>query len=158
MIKYDIEAFFADLLSTMQAKLNTKLLEIDSDKNDGITLPQIASTAYFFQNLDSEIANFNPFIYYGLANFIDGNSFAGAVDVAFTAQVVLVLSDDGNDPYIIQKLFRYQRALMEIFQTYFANISQIGTIKITGLEPLPYQFNKLNPSRIIGVAIEVHLP
>ncbi len=156
--KYDIEAFFVDLKAVLQANMTTKLAEIDSDKNDGITLGTISNDAYFLQTMATQMANFDQFIYLGIGEIEGLGDPYTYTDQHFSADVVVILSDDGNDPYIMNRLLRYHRALMEICQTKFDKISRLGKIRISSLSPFPVEIlNRPALSRGIGVSLEVHL-
>jgi hypothetical protein len=157
-MRYDIENFFDDLKAFLQANMNTKLAAIDAEKADGITLGTISNAAYFFQTLGDEIANYNPFVFYGIDQ-LPANAIYSNVDAAITAQVVIVLSDDENDPNIMKRLLRYQRALIELFESNYAGISKIGKILVSGLAPAPLALaGRAGLDRVIGVNLEVHLP
>lgn len=160
MARYDVENFTDDLLAFLQANLNTKLSSLDTEKNDGITLAQIASTAYFFQNLSTEIVNYNPFIFYRIDTMGGAQNLFSAVDKNFQMQVMVIVSDNGNDVDIMRRLLRYQRAMIELFESNFANVSKLGAIKVQGLAPFPVESlaNRPEISQVVGVTLEVHIP
>ena len=157
-VKYDIENFFDDVLVVLRANINTKLAAIDTDKNDGITLETVNTDAYFFQTMATQMANFGVFVYVGVGEIEGDPSPYAYVSQKFSADVVVILSDDGNDPNIMKRLLRYHRALIEIFQTNFDKISKVGKIKISSLSPFPIEvMDRPTLSRGIGVSLEVHL-
>jgi hypothetical protein len=158
MARYDMESFCDDLKTFLQANVNTKLAAMDTAKNDGITLSTIASGAYFFQTMGSEVANYNPLIYYGVSE-ATANVIQSDADRSFICDVVLIFSDDGNDPDIVRKMFRYQESLLQLFETNYAAISKLGTIKIHTVYPFSQiQTNSALKDWSVGVALEVHLP
>lgn len=157
--RYDIESVMDDIKAFLQANLNTKITAMNTEKNDTITLSSISNNAYFFQTLGEDIANFNPFILYGVNEIGGKNNLQSAVDMDFTGHIVVVLTDGGNDPNIIRRLFRYQRCLIDLFENNWSKISKIGSIKVSGLAPLNVLFeNRPASDRVIGISIEVHLP
>lgn len=157
--RYDIEDFTDNLLAFLQANLNTKLAAIDTAKNDGITLSQIHSAAYFFQNLSVEIVNQNPFVFYRIDTLGGAENLFSAVDRNFSMQVMVVLSDDGNDTDIMRRVLRYQRALIELFESNYASVSKLGKVKVQGLAPFPIESlaNRTEISQVVGVTLEVHI-
>lgn len=159
MANYDIENFCDDLKDFLIANFNTKLSALDTEKNDGITLAPIASTAYFFQILSTEIINYDPFLFYRIERIGGGENLYSAVDRNFEMQVMVILSDSGNDLDVMRRMLRYQRALIELVESNFANISRVGAIKVSGLAPFPVEgiANRAGISQVVGVTLEVHI-
>lgn len=94
--------------------LNTKIAEINTRYNDGITLEEISSSSYQFQTLSSKISNENVFLYYGVSNVTPVEN-AGAGAEIMMVEVSVMLSDN-TEPDIFNRLFRYQQVLKEIFE------------------------------------------
>lgn len=159
MANYDVESFCDDLKTFVQSNLNTKITAINAEKADSITLSSVASDAYMFQTTSDEVANFNPFVFYGVANFIEDNNIPGNSDVAFNAQVLIILTDEGNDLNIVKRLLRYHRCLKEIFDEGFQRVSKLGNIKISSIGPdfVPL-IGRAGVDRFVGLNLEVHLP
>lgn len=156
MATYDIESFFNDLETFLVANLNTKLAALDTEKNDGISLTTLASNAYFFSSMGEEVANMNPFVYYDIDSMKETGSVYAATTKGFIANVIVVLSDEGNDPDIAKKLLRYQRALIELFESNFSNVCPVARIQVSGLQPISFQLrNRPCMDRAIGVSLEV---
>lgn len=153
--RYDLERLFADLETHLKANLGAELTALNTEKNDGITLVDIEQTAYFLQYLGDRIANFDNFIFYGLDESVTNAVGPGGIKI-YNIHVVVVLSDTGNDPYIVKRLLRYQRALTTLLERDWAAIRKSVQFKLTGLAPVPLQLlNRSKPDRAIGVALTV---
>jgi hypothetical protein len=153
-MKYDVETFCDDILATLTANLNAKISAINSEKNDGITLASVESDAYFFQELNSKAANFNPYVLYSIEEL--GSDNAGPyASVKPTLHVIAVLSDNGEDADgCAKRLLRYQRALKEVFEENWTQ--NAGSVKINLSSLVPVQFSLMNSAesfRAIGVSI-----
>src|SRR5687768_14571554 len=125
--KYDIEKLLSEMSAFMKANLSTKLSAIDTEKNDGITLAAVETGAYFLQHLSEATANYNPFILYGIDDIESGGGIGPATRKPYKLFVVVALTDSANDPSIIPRLFRYQRALEDLFESDWSSIA--GSVK-----------------------------
>jgi len=87
--KVDLETILADVKATMVAHFNAKLTALNTEKNDGITLLPLDGDAYFLQQLNGKLANWNPICVYGCDNIetISRGPFAGS---KFTLSVMIV--------------------------------------------------------------------
>lgn len=154
---YDIEQFFDDLKSFLQSNINTKIAEINTEKADDVSMGTIATDAYVFQSMDSEVANYNPYIFYGLSE-TSTNAIRGASAVQYTASVVVVLTqtiDDDNDR---KRLLRYSRVLKELFESNWSKIGTGITLEVDSLEPIAFQLvNASHPFRAVGVDLRFTL-
>lgn len=153
--KVDFESIADAVKAYLQAKLNTKLAEIDAEKNDGITLATIPATAYFFDYLGSEEVNQPVFVLYGVSRMEPVSRSVQAVATRVTMQVAVVLTDSGNDREVLKRLLRYQRALREVFETGWNSVS--GSLKFEVGSLAPYGLDLLNrgaDDRIIGITLE----
>ena len=162
--KLDIEQLCAEMATFMRSKLNTRLLALDSEKNDGITLKPVTSTGepdgFFFQDLGDRIANFDPFVLYGIdsVRVQPGQNIGPATAKTYTIHVIVVIQDNGNDPSLTKRLLRYQRALWEIFEVDWATVRHGAKFKIGGLMPIAFELlNRSQPDRAVGISLEVTL-
>ncbi len=119
--KYDLENLLADVKAIMVANINTKLVEIDTEKGD-LTMAPIDNDAYFEQSLTTKTANWDQFILYGISD-IESDGKGPMTLQKVSVQIVLILSDFGNDPDINKRVLRYGRALKEIFEKNWKKIS-----------------------------------
>jgi hypothetical protein len=141
MAKYDIESFISDLDTFLKANLNTQLTVIDAEKNDGITLPPVGADAYFFQTLNDTVTNYNPFVFYGVDQ-VEAEGVGPATRRAYSVDVVLCFTDSGGDApnVVVKKLFRYARALEEIFLSNWDKMGRAPKIKVKSLVPVSFKF------------------
>lgn len=155
MARYDIENLMDDIKKVMTDSLNEKIASINTEKNDSIELASINDEAYFFQSMNESIANFDPFVFYGVVPSPDGNIGATAQELAIN---VIVIVQDNGDPSIVRRLFRYQRAVKELFE---ANnfIANNGTrLEIGTLPPVPLDLlNSSENHKAIGIELNTTL-
>lgn len=157
MPKYDVENLLSDIQSLLTTYLNTKLSEIDTEKNDGITLKQVDSSAYFLQTLDGKAANFDPFILYGV-DTIESDGRRSATLRKYQISVVIVLADSRSEVTPAARMFRYLRALEEVFEEHWAENGNAINLVIQSLEPVEIKlFNTSQPYRAVGVRFEAGL-
>lgn len=154
MAKRDLETIIFDLEALVKANLPAKLLAIDADKGDGITLTQIPDAAYFFQDLkQSDAAAYPAFISFGIEDPTPegiGPSTSEATEIFF----VVVLQGDGTPRDIYKKLLRYMRGLKEIFQENFDKIPSTSRLIVSSLSPVAIVAPTTNWSfRAAGVKI-----
>lgn len=155
-VRHDFEEILGNVKQIIVDNFNTKLLAISADKGDGIVLPPINDNAYFLQSLDEAVANFDPFIAYGISN-IETVSLGHQSAEKIFIEVVIVLADNGiND--INRIMFRYSRALKEIFEENWQNRDSSTKLFVNRSTVVPFQ--ALDSSAIykaIGIEIEVNL-
>ncbi len=156
MAKYDAEALLSDIGDHLAANLNTKLAAITAEKADGIVLPTLHASAFFFQTLGEAAINLNPFLIYGIVDQKD-EGIGPAVSERIMIQIAIVVSDrlDGN---IGKRLLRYRRALRELFTGSFDKIGNAVKFKVTSLVPISLELiNSDEPQRAIGIQVETTL-
>lgn len=156
--KYDIEDLASDLEAVMKNFLNPKLASLDAEKADGMTLSPVDANAYFFASLDGKEASYNPFIVYGIDDIAtDANGSATANTITFN--LALVLTDEGLDLQIVNRMLRYQRALREIFEENWSQSRNGIKLKIQSLVPVYLKgLNATYPSRVVGLNVTAVLP
>lgn len=155
--KYDIEQCLLDVKAVLVSYLNTKLAAITTEKNDTITLKTIDSSAYFIHSMDGPQVNYDPFIYIGL-QAIEGDGQMGASPSQLSIAVAAVVADEGQDVELWKRMFRYQRAIREVFEEHFEE--QAGTFKFVVKDQVPIEISLLNDSyshKAIGVTLSVAL-
>ena len=151
---YDLESLMSDVKSILTTNLNTKLGDKKTEKGDSITLLTVDSAAYFMQDLDHESLNFNPFIFYSVED-IDGTGFGPNTPQEFLINVILVLADQSGLTDVSTRMFRYSRALKEIFEENFSIKSNSNFISINVLAPVPLtSLNESMEFRAIGIQIK----
>jgi hypothetical protein len=158
MARFDFEDILDDIKTVLVANLNTKIGLLNTEKNDGISIPTIKDQAFFMQSLDDSAANFDPFIIYGVEDI----EVIEPIHVGRTAErifisVIIVLTDNGR-LNINNILFRYSRILKEIFETNFQNKNISNRIKVNRLSPVPFKaLDGSETFKAIGVMLETVL-
>jgi hypothetical protein len=153
----DFESVLDDVKLIMTTHLNTKITAIVADKGDGITPPAINANAYFLQTLDEAIANFDPFVAYGIQDITSVDTQYGQSQQQISISIVIVLSDNGRSD-INRVLFRYSRALKEIFEENFKNANIGNKIIVRQFTPVPFEaLDSSMEFKAIGVILETHL-
>jgi len=102
--------------------------------------------------------NFDPFIIYGVQDFPDSRGIGPQTAVRHSLYVVVVLQDNGNDSNLIKRLWRYQRALRELFEFNWATAATGKGVKfvVGNLTPTPLELlNRSQPDRAIGITLDV---
>lgn len=158
MAKYDVEQFLNDLATTLQASLNTQIDAVTTDKADGMTLKHVdATNAYFLQTLNEKVANYDPFILYGIDKS-PTDAIGPTSAKKYSITIVLTLADEGTDLKIVTRLLRYQRAMVEVLEANWDKIGDGLKLKLDELAPVAWTQQNSNANfQSIGVGIEVVL-
>ena len=155
-MKIDFEQLLDSVQSILSSKLSAKLTAITAEKGDSIVLPPVKSEAYFLQSLDEAAVNFDPFIAYGIEN-IESVSLGSHTAEKIFISVVIVLSDNGRKD-INRIMFRYSRALKEIFEENWQIHNSSSKINVSRSTVVP--FSALDSSatyKAIGIELELNL-
>ncbi len=156
-MKCDVETVEADLLALVQAKLPDKIAEITAEKADGIVLTVPANTDYI-NTTDDEVNNTDLIVHYGIT---DGVPLSIGSNTAEDNRYVfnIYLDELNQQPGIVRKkLFRYIRALKEIFEENFKKFSYLSSMKVETIAPGMWQKNEQSPIyKVGGVYIETSL-
>lgn len=157
MSKIDFETILDEVKTVMTANLNTRISAITAEKGSGVSLRTIDSAAYFLQTLDSRPAMFDPFVFYGISN-IEGDGGHSATPMKLTMFCIIVCSDDGEDDQTARRMFRYQRALREIFEENFELPESSVKLSVSSLVPVEVTLlNTTQSHRAIGVELVADL-
>lgn len=155
----DLEDVLDNIKSVLQTNLNTKISQINSDKDDGITLDSIDDNAYYLQTLDGETINYNPYVFYGVQDIIGDNGYYSQVPQVTEIAVAVVIEDTGESVTPTRKLFRYQKALTEVITESFDSAKNQG-VKMSVASQVPVELTLQNDSRrarAIGILIKIEL-
>lgn len=154
--RYDLEMLLTDVLAVMTDNLNTKITSINTEKNDSITLSQVNSSAYFLQTMDAAQANFSPFILYGVEDILSVASGPGTAK-HYQLQVALLM-ENLDEPNIAKRMFRYSRALEEIFQENWHLLNNGIKLNIQSLVPENFvALNTTRPYHVVGLRLQAVL-
>lgn len=154
MSKLDLECWVDNIEAFLKAHLNSKLVQIDTEKNSGWTTEPVSDEAYIFQSLDNLVVNFDPMLFYGISS-VTGESIESANGKIVTVEVT-VIKYDNEDKNIGKKLLRYQRALEEIFQENYIKINSVRQkTKVSSLQPVSFELqNSSDRFKAIGIEME----
>ena len=141
--KYDAELFLQDIETLFKAKLNTKIDEINTEKNtntpetrDNFTLQTIGDDFWFLQQLPT-IWNAKQFVIYGFQDLkLVGQQYDGAIQ-EMKVFIEVALPDRGDRRYKsdIYKNLRYTRALQEVAMENYDSIRGYGKLTVDALTP-----------------------
>lgn len=137
MGRYDIESVLVDVKAFLLANLNTQISAINTEKNDSATLKTVDSTSYHLQFLEDRVDLSDPMLLYGEYDEPVVNGLGPTAAITYRVGIWLVLEDSGIDPYIVTKLFRYRRALIDVFQANWASFAKEHKMKIAASSPTP---------------------
>ncbi len=155
---YDMECLCNDLKALLVASLNTKLAAIDAEKADSITLKQVPTGAYFFQELNGRTVNYDPFLLYSIENISGGTEQPSYSPMLVDIAVIICVEDDGEDIAIGNRMLRYHRGLKETIEENFDKTT--GGIPFVVTSQVPVAVTLLNSStshRAIGVKLRANL-
>lgn len=156
-MKYDIETFHSNVISLVQDNLPAKLVEISTEKNDGITLPSIDNSAYL-DSIVGQIINNESFIYHGIANIEHiSNGPETEMRVSIFVDVIFVNDESQYDGNLLKIGLRYNRALREIID---GSNTKFRPSKLEVKELIPQDF-KINDEEEVykacGVVVTANL-
>jgi hypothetical protein len=153
----DIETVLDDIETFLKANLNTQIAALNTEKADSITLDTVASDAYILQSLNNTVTNFNPWVFYGIETTkSDGKGPSTAV--TYVINVIIALTDNGNDTNIGRRMLRYSRVLKDLFETNWRIISDRLTFTVESLEPISFKLQNNTASYMaVGVQLETTL-
>lgn len=139
MSKYDEERFMYDLKELLVLGLPAKITELNIEKADNITLFPVDSSN-FIDNLDDEILNADPVIYYGLAGIetnSNGPSTSRKVGIFFD----VIWINDFTQNNLNRKALRYSRAVREIIEANFKKLKHVGDLVVESMTPTDVKLN-----------------
>lgn len=153
---HDFEEILDKILSILKESFNDKLSEIETDKGDGLSLPTVDPNAYFLQSMNDDAANYDPIIFYGLENVETENQGPHTSEKLFIS-VVILLSDNGRGD-INKIMFRYSKALKEVFEENWQIAQSSARINVNRSTVVPFEsLNGAETFKAVGVELEVNL-
>lgn len=156
MARYDLERLLDDVLSVLQANLNTQIAAINTEKADSLTLKTVPNEAYFLQQLNGKMASYDPIVLYGVDD-ISSVASGPNVNHTFSLSAIIVVVDSGQDVEIGKRMFRYGRALEDTFKRNWSGGGR-PNIEVKSLVPVPLTaFNTGESYRAVGVALKANV-
>lgn len=153
-MRYDLESLLYDIETMLKAKLDTEIDAVETEKNDGLLLPNIGQNAYAVQTLDNQTMNYEQFVFLGVTDIrTNGNGPGTSKD--YGVVVMIVSGGKPNQLQNIKRMFRYGRALETVFEK---NWDRIGShrikFKIESIPPQDYQnLNGTKMFQAVGVVL-----
>lgn len=151
-MKFDEEQLLLNIETTLKNLFNTKVAEINTEKNDSITLATINNGAFIMDADDREV-NYDPYILYMI---IDQTSEGRGPTTSETivVNIALIHTDNGLDPSVVRRMLRYRRALREVIEENFQKINPCGQCSIESLPLLSFQKASTSiASKVVGINI-----
>jgi len=149
MASYDIETLLIDVKEVMTTNLNTKITDINTEKNDTTILSAINAAAYL-QDMDDSTAVYDPFVLYMVTN-IDSEGIGPATMKTVTVNIAIILVDSSYLD-IINRMWRYGRALEEIFEEKWKFKRGVCDFKIESLPVLSFQLlDESQRYKVVGI-------
>lgn len=152
---YDLEALISDIQSVLANNLNAKLTALDTEVGDGLVLKPVDSNAYFYQSLNDHAAIYDPFVLIMVAD-IKSDSRGPATSKTYTILVILAFTDQ-MESLMYKRLYRYHRAIEEVFEDNFRTPSGPINMRIGSLAPTDFKIQGNKLLRAIGCELEVTL-
>jgi hypothetical protein len=154
-MKVDTESLLFALKDCLQTNLNTKIAAIALEKADGLTLASVPTEAWFCQSLKwSHAAAHDIFVFFG----VDDPQVEGIGPYTLEKESMfftIVMKDTAENETYIKKLFRYRRAIKEVFEENFSKNPIGGRLIITSLAPISFGMEGMKDTfKAVGVNIE----
>lgn len=170
MPKYDIEDLLKDVIGICSANLNSQIDSVESEKvakgyaASGIkhvnfsTGPDGTPIGVMEQSFNDKINNVDPCLFYGIED-IGSEGVGPATKKIYKVFVEIITVDNGNDALAKFRIFRYARALEEIFEANYDKFSQANLTKIETVRPLSFKLdlNSSDSYKVGGVSITTTL-
>lgn len=135
---YDAEDLLDSVKQVMtdNTALNTKIAAIETEKGAlSPTLASVNSGSYYEQTWTNKILQSNPAIFYGIED-VQSLENAGAVAKTYKVFVEVILVDNGQTNDIHKRIWRYSRALEELFCAAYDKAISAGRVKVEAVRPI----------------------
>lgn len=146
---FDVESFYDYAAQVLKDNISAKVAEINTEKDDGITLEAPRSSDYYV-DFNEKVISEPFFIYYTLveARPIENVGEDVSIEVTMMFYVAFIEIDGGDEA--LKKGMRYTRAFQEVFKEGFAGHAQISDLEIFQHMPQSAQFEKSSKWYKIG--------
>ncbi len=148
--KYDIESYLNEVVGIIQENLPAKIIAINTEKSDSITLATIANEDYYV-DASEQIWNKNQFIYYGIIDLsTTTNGAKTAIEITLNFEVVF---NNTNQSNTLERVLRYSRCLREVIQDNFKGKNKSTGFSVSELVPANAPLNEGSDFKIGGIEI-----
>jgi len=142
MAQYDIETFLGAVEEYLKANLSAALTAVTAEKGDSLTLKPVPSDGYFIQTLNERVANYDPYVYIGANESPEVLSNGPAQAKTYRVNVALVIANSGEDSNLWKRMYRYQRAIEDVFAGAWDRIAKGPKVTFDGvIDPLEPQYH-----------------
>lgn len=151
----DEENFLDDIVTLLKSKIDAKVTEINTLKNDSITLETIPSER-FIETLNEDALNWPIFIYYGI-DAINSNGIGPTTAREITVFFDIIFMDDQSSLGNIgrKSVQRYTRALREIIEDNYRAIKYASINKVDSVSPVNLRdVEDSNYYKVAGVEVK----
>jgi len=148
--KYDIETFRDQIIALVQANLGAKITAINTEKDDTLSIDDIAAENYY-NDITDQVVNISPFIYYGFDRL--ESETVGAQTRTSITLFVSVVFDNTNQTGTESKVLRYTRCLKEIIQENSKKIPAASPLSVTEFLPVNFELNKGSDFKVGGIHV-----
>ena len=152
MAKIDSEVIEGLLIDLVKNNLSAKVTSINAEKNDSILITDIPET-YYFTTFRDGVNNADPFISYGY-DTIDTDGIGSSSKKTFRFFCFVIFSDINpeNSGDFRKKMFRYSRAITEIFEEKSGDFGFFN-LNVIEIAPSDFSLNEDSPVLIISGAV-----
>ena len=133
MGSFDLEDFRDILKAYLVDNMVAKVAEINTEKGDSLLV--VIPESSYFQDFNEKIVNVTDFIYFGFLPFDPGISSGNSIGQEITMFFMTMVSDHEGGILGENKILRYTRAMIEIFQANALANAHISDLEITILPP-----------------------
>lgn len=154
MTRRDEEFFVMKMADYFKANLNTKIAAINAEKNDGITLTSVDSSAYYFMTFGQTMPLYDPVVLFGVEPE-EGATNDGESSEIMSLVVEMVVNSKltPNSETLFKTLARYRRAIKEVIRDGIRN-SKIPAGDLTNLPNAAFTAGKDEQFFVLGVGIK----
>ena len=113
--KKDSEYYVLLIKEVLKNNLNTKIIEINTLKNDGISLSSVNDNAYYFLTFGQNVPAYDPSIFLGYDVNVQGQLGYGTSETLICSIEMIISSKMiANEDNLAKIICRYRRAVSEV--------------------------------------------
>lgn len=148
--KFDIETFRDKIIELIQANLGTKVTSINAEKDDTLSIDNVAAENYY-NDVTDQVVNISPFIHYGFDRL--ESETVGAQTRTTITMFIAVVFDNTNQLGTETKVLRYTRCLKEIIQENSKKFPAASPLSVVEFLPVNFELNKGSDFKVGGIHI-----
>lgn len=153
-MRYDIEDFLTDVGTLLRDDFNSKVLEINAEKADTVSLKTVEPKAIYFQGLDEKIINYSPALFYAVSGGAVNETHGSGCLIEYDVDVYVLFTDPRHQNFE-KMLLRYHSVLLTLFNEKWLNYSR-RKAEIKSVDPAGFaQLNETQVIRASGITLGV---